>query len=293
MLRRRLARQWPLYAMLLLPIIYYVIFCYWPMYGLNIAFKKNIIKNEWVGLYNFIKFLSDPYFYKLLRNTLLLNVYSLAFSFPAPIALALMFNELKNLRFKRVIQSITYLPHFISTVVVCGMVVNFLSNDGFVNQVLASLGFERIQFLMQPGFFRPIYIISGIWQNVGWSSIIYLAAISGVDEELYEAATIDGAGRLRKVLSITLPCIAPTVSIMLIMAIGGIMSVGAEKVLLLYNGATYETADVISTFVYRRGMQGADYSYASAVGMFQSVVGLLFLYAANRFSAKISGSSLW
>jgi putative aldouronate transport system permease protein len=263
------------------------------MYGLNIAFKKNIIKNEWVGLYNFIKFLSDPYFYKLLRNTLLLNVYSLAFSFPAPIALALMFNELKNLRFKRVIQSITYLPHFISTVVVCGMVVNFLSNDGFVNQVLASLGFERIQFLMQPGFFRPIYIISGIWQNVGWSSIIYLAAISGVDEELYEAATIDGAGRLRKVLSITLPCIAPTVSIMLIMAIGGIMSVGAEKVLLLYNGATYETADVISTFVYRRGMQGADYSYASAVGMFQSVVGLLFLYAANRFSAKISGSSLW
>lgn len=291
---KRIKRQWPLLAMLALPLIYYAIFAYWPMYGLKIAFQKNIYSGEWVGFTHFAKFLRDPYFYKtLLKNTVLLNIYGLLFSFPAPIILALLLNEVKHSGFKRVVQSITYLPHFISTVVVCGMVVNFLASDGLINNMLAGFGMERVQFLMKPEYFRTIYIGSGVWQNIGWSSIIYIAAISGVPEELYESATIDGAGRFRKCLSITLPSIAPTVSIMLIMAIGGLMSVGVEKVLLLYNGSTYKTADVISTFVYRRGMQGADYNYASAVGLFQSIVGLVFLYGANKFSAHVSENSLW
>lgn len=280
--------------MLLLPVLYYVVFCYWPMYGLNIAFQKNIYGGEWVGFENFKKFLTDPYFYKtLLPNTLLLNVYSLLFAFPAPIILALLLNELRNEKVKRVVQSITYLPHFISTVVVCGMVVNLLASDGLVNHIMVALGMDRIQFMMKPEYFRTIFIGSGIWQNIGWNSIIYIAAISGVSGDLYESATIDGAGRLGKILYITLPCIAPTICIMLIMAIGGILNVGVEKVLLLYNGSTYSTADVIGTYVYRRGMQGADYSYASAVGMFQSVVGLIFLYGANWLSRKVSENSLW
>ena len=291
--RKKIKRQKSLLLMLLLPVLYYVVF-YWPMYGLNIAFQKNIYGGEWVGFENFKKFLTDPYFYKtLLPNTLLLNVYSLLFAFPAPIILALLLNELRNEKVKRVVQSITYLPHFISTVVVCGMVVNLLASDGLVNHIMVALGMDRIQFMMKPEYFRTIFIGSGIWQNIGWNSIIYIAAISGVSGDLYESATIDGAGRLGKILYITLPCIAPTICIMLIMAIGGILNVGVEKVLLLYNGSTYSTADVIGTYVYRRGMQGADYSYASAVGMFQSVVGLIFLYGANWLSRKVSENSLW
>ena len=292
--RKKIKRQKSLLLMLLLPVLYYVVFCYWPMYGLNIAFQKNIYGGEWVGFENFKKFLTDPYFYKtLLPNTLLLNVYSLLFAFPAPIILALLLNELRNEKVKRVVQSITYLPHFISTVVVCGMVVNLLASDGLVNHIMVALGMDRIQFMMKPEYFRTIFIGSGIWQNIGWNSIIYIAAISGVSGDLYESATIDGAGRLGKILYITLPSIAPTICIMLIMAIGGILNVGVEKVLLLYNGSTYSTADVIGTYVYRRGMQGADYSYASAVGMFQSVVGLIFLYGANWLSRKVSENSLW
>ena len=294
----RFKRQIPLYLMLILPVAYYLIFSYWPMYGVTIAFKKyNIIKgvigSPWIGFKHFENYLTDSYFYKLLRNTLVLNISNLAFAFPAPIILALLFNELRGSRFKRLVQSVTYLPHFISTVVICGMIVNLLANDGMVNNLIASLGGKRVQFMMRSEMFRPIYIISGIWQNIGWNSIIYLAAISGVDEQLYEAATIDGAGRLRKAVSVTLPGIAPTVTVMLIMAVGGMMGVATEKILLLYTGSTYETADVIATYVYRRGMEGADFSYATAVGVFQSVVGLVFLYGANFFSRKISENSLW
>lgn len=300
--QRARSRRWirciPLYAMLVLPVLYYLIFCYWPMYGVTIAFKdykilKGVLGSPWVGLKHFRNYLTDPYFYKLLRNTLILNSYGLIFSFPAPIVLALLLNELRSQRFKRVIQSITYLPHFISTVVVCGMIVNLLANDGMINNIIANMGGTRVQFLMRAGLFRSIYIISGIWQGVGWGSIIYLAAISGVDEQLYEAATIDGAGRLRQVFAVTLPGIAPTVTVMLIMAIGGIMGVGTEKILLLYNGSTYETADVIATYVYRRGIEGAKFSYSTAVGLFQSVVGLVFLYGANFFSRKVTENSLW
>lgn len=299
--REKLTLAWNhryLYGMLLLPIAFYIIFCYWPMYGVTIAFRnynliKGVMGSPWVGMKYFNMYLADPYFWKLVRNTLVLNFYNLLFAFPAPIILALMLNELRNERYKKLVQSVSYLPHFISTVVVCGMVVNFLANDGLINDLLASLGFGRVQFMMKPSMFRSIYIASGIWQNIGWGSIIYLAAISGVDVQQYEAAIIDGAGRFRQMLNVTLPAIAPTVTVMLILAVGGMMSVGFEKILLLYNGSTYEVSDVIATYVYRRGIQGTDFSYATAVGLFQSVVSLGFLYGANKISSLIGESSLW
>ncbi len=287
-----------MYMIFFVPFCYYVIFHYWPMYGISIAFKDyNIVKgisgSPWVGLQHFEKFLKDPYFWKLVRNTLLINVYELIWAFPAPIVLALMLNEVKNQLFRRVVQSISYLPHFISTVVVCGMIVNFLSTDGLINQVVQWFGHEPVKFLMMPEWFRTIFVASGIWQNVGWGSIIYLAALTAVDVELYDAAKIDGANRWQQLLSITLPGIAPTISIMLILNLGRLMSIGFEKIILLYNGSTYETADVISTFVYRRGLLGSDFSYATAVELFQAAVGLVLLYGANRASKKISQTGLW
>lgn len=299
--RSKWYRRWNhryLYLMLVLPVLYYIIFCYWPMYGIQIAFRKYNVRlgmwnSPWIGFVHFEKYLSDPYFWKVVRNTLLLNVYGIIFSFPAPILLALLLNEVKNSKYKKLVQSISYLPHFLSTVVVCGMIVNFFSNSGPINDIIANLGGTRVQFLMRSDMFRTIYIASGIWQNVGWNSIIYFAAISGVDPEQYEAATIDGAGRLKQALHVTLPAIIPTITIMLIMAVGSMLSVGYEKVLLLYNGATYETADVISTYVYRKGIEGANYSYSSAVGLFQSVIGLIFIWGANKFSAVVSENSLW
>ncbi|WP_245855942.1 ABC transporter permease [Paenibacillus rigui] len=287
-----------MYAIFFIPFCYYVIFHYWPMYGIIIAFKDyNIVKgisgSPWIGFHHFGKFLKDPYFWKLIRNTLLINIYELIWAFPAPIILALMLNELKHQMFKRVVQSISYLPHFISTVVVCGMIANFLSSDGLINQLIQWFGFQPVKFLMLPEWFRTIFVASGIWQSVGWGSIIYLAALTGVDVELYDAAKIDGANRWHQLMSITLPSIAPTISIMLILNLGRLMSVGFEKIILLYNGSTYETADVISTFVYRRGLLGSDFSYATAVELFQAVIGLILLYSANKASKKISQTSLW
>ena len=299
--KRIMVRLWQhrhLYLMLVIPVLFYVLFCYWPMYGVQIAFKKYNVRmgiegSPWVGFKYFEKYLTDPYFWKVVRNTLLLNIYSLVFSFPAPIILALMLNELRSSVYKKAVQTVSYLPHFISTVVVCGMVVNFLSNSGPINDVIESLGGERIQFMMEAKYFRTIYIASGIWQNIGWNSIIYFAAISAVDPSLYEAALMDGGGRFKQVIHVTVPAILPTITIMLIMAIGSLLSVGYEKIILLYNGSTYETADVISTYVYRKGIQGADYSYSTAVGLFQSVIGLFFIWGANKFSAVVSETSLW
>ncbi len=287
-----------LYLMLIIPLLYYLLFCYWPMYGIQIAFKKYNIRqgiegSKWVGLKYFEKYLTDDYFWKVVRNTMLLNIYSLLFSFPMPILLALLLNELRSSAYKKVVQTVSYLPHFISTVVLCGMVVNFLANSGPINDIIENMGGERIQFLMEAKYFRTIYIASGIWQNIGWNSIIYFAAISAVDPSLYEAALMDGAGRFKQAIHVTIPAILPTVTIMLIMAIGSLLSVGYEKIILLYNGATYETADVISTYVYRKGIQGADYSYSTAVGLFQSLIGLGFIWGANKFSAYVSETSLW
>ncbi|NHN29476.1 ABC transporter permease [Paenibacillus agricola] len=287
-----------LYVIFFLPFCYYILFHYWPMYGIIIAFKdynivKGITASPWIGFIHFHKFLNDPYFWKLVRNTLLINIYEIFWAFPAPIILALLLNELKNKGLKRFAQSVSYLPHFISTVVVCGMIVNFLTMDGLVNQIIVWFGGEPIQFMMKPEWFRTIFITSGIWQSIGWGSIIYLAALTAVDEELYDAAKIDGANRWKQLIHITLPEISPTISIMLILAIGRLMAIGYDKIILLYNGSTYETADVISTYVYRRGLLGSDFSYATAVELFQAVIGLVLLVSANRISKKISQTGLW
>lgn len=295
---KRIKKSKYLYLIFLLPFLYYVIFHYAPMYGVLISFKdyniaKGVFGSDWVGLKHFKKFLLDDYFWKLVRNTLLLNVYNLLWGFPIPIILALALNEVTNPKFKRVVQTVSYLPHFISTVVVCGMITNFLSSNGIVNQIIKALGGKTVQFLMMPEYFRTIYVSTGIWQAAGWGSIVYLSALTGVDQEVLEAAMIDGANRWQRICHVTLPCITPTISIMLIMQLGKLMNLGYEKILLLYNGSTYETADVISTYVYRRGVLGADFSYGTAVGLFQSVIGLILLMGANKISKKLSETSLW
>lgn len=287
-----------LYLMMLIPIVYYVLFHYMPLYGVLISFKdykvaKGVWGSPWVGFKWFEKFLTDEYFWKLVRNTLLLNIYGLLWGFPIPIALALMLNEVSSSGFKRIIQSVSYLPHFISTVVVCGMVMNFLSLDGIINRFIAFLGFDKIQFMLMPEWFRTVFTASGIWQTCGWTSIIYLSALTAVDQEVLEAAMIDGTNRFQKIRYVTLPSIAPTISIMLIMQLGKLMSLGYEKIILLYNGSTYETADVISSYVYRRGILNNDFSYSTAVGLFQSVVGVLLLICSNTITKKLSENSLW
>jgi putative aldouronate transport system permease protein len=220
-------------------------------------------------------------------------VYGLIFGFPAPIILALMLNEVRSDPFRRTVQTISYLPHFISTVVAVGIVLTFVSYDGIINELLVKIGLKKIQFMAEPKWFYPIYIISGMWQNLGWNSIVYLSAISAIDPNLYEASYIDGASRFQQIKNITIPCIMPTITILLILQIGGMLTVGFEKVYLLYNPSIYETADVISTFVYRRGLEERNYSYSAAVGLFNSIVNFLLLYAANFFSRKYSESSLW
>ncbi|MCM8900527.1 ABC transporter permease subunit [Caldicoprobacter algeriensis] len=298
----RLYTEWNrnkyVYIILLPVVAYYIIFHYLPMYGVIIAWKRftpmgGIWGSEWVGWRNFENFFKSYYFFRLLRNTFLINLYGLIFSFPAPIILALLLNEIKVGWFKRTVQTISYLPHFISTVVICGMLVNFLAPDGLINTVLAVLGVEPKAWLRVPGAFRIIYVSSGIWQEVGWGSIIYLAALSNIDPQLYEAATIDGANRWQKMWHITIPGIIPTIVIMFILRMGSMLSVGAEKIILLYNPTTYEVADVISTFVYRRGLMENDYSFSAAVGLFNSVVNFMFLIIANTISRRVSESSLW
>ncbi len=294
----RIKRDKFLLLMLLLPVAYYFLFHYQPMYGVVIAFKKysvrkGIMGSDWVGLKHFSKFLSEPYFWQLAQNTLILSFYDLLFGFPAPILLALLLNELRGDKFRRVVQSTLYLPHFISTVVVCSMVANFLSLNGFLNRLLSGITGQSVQFLNEPRYFRTIFVASGIWQGMGWGSIIYLAALTGINPELYEAATMDGANRLAKMRFVTLPCIAPTISIMLILAVGRMLSVNTEKVLLLYRNATLSVADVISTYVYRRGIQSSDFSYATAVGMFQSVIGMFLLLGANGLTRALGNESLF
>lgn len=286
------------YLMAFPVIVYFIIFSYWPMYGVIIAFKeyspgKGIFGSPWVGLENFKAFFDSYYAGRLIRNTLLINIYDLLWGFPAPIILALLINEVNNQLFKRTIQTISYLPHFISLVVVCGIIIDFTASDGLINSILSYFGVEPSNLLMRPELFRTIYIASGIWQGVGWGSIIYLAALSNIDPNLYEAAIIDGAGRWKQTIYITLPGIAPTIIILLILRIGSMMSVGYEKIILLYNPTTYETADVISSFVYRKGLQQSDYSYSTAVGLFNSIVNFVLLVISNRVSRKISDTSVW
>lgn len=284
--------------MMIIVVAYYAIFHYAPMYGVTMAFKdfsiaRGLGASDWVGLEHFKNFFNDIYAWRIVRNTLLLSLYQLIFSFPLPIILALSLNELRGKIFKKTVQSITYLPHFISVVVICGMVVEFTSYSGLINDIVAMFGGERVSFLLDPKYFRTIYITTGIWQSLGWDSIIYLAALTAVDTELYEAASIDGAGRFRQFLNVTLPSITPTIVVLFILKIGKFMSQGSEKVILLYNENTYETADIISSYVYRRGLLNADYSYSAAVGLFNSVVNLILVLTTNKLSKKFSEASLW
>lgn len=286
---------------LAIPLIaYYLVFHYGPMYGIVMAFQDysivdGISGSPFIGFDNFIKFFESHYFWRLIRNTLALSIQNIAWGFPAPLILALLLNEVKNRRFKKAVQTITYLPHFISLVVVCGMLHQFLSRDGFITSILASIGLvEKTNLLAVKEYFRTIYVASGIWQEIGWGTIIYLAALSGVDEQLYEAAAIDGAGRFRRLINVTLPSIAPTIIMLFILRIGQVMSVGFEKVILLYNAQTYETADVLSTYVYRYGLGGSfDYGYTTAIGLFSSVINFILVISANKISKKVSETSLW
>nr|WP_275900879.1 ABC transporter permease subunit [Paenibacillus periandrae] len=287
-----------LYTMFALPFIYFLIFHYAPMVGNLMAFQeysimKGFFASPWAGTKYFQQFLTDPYFWKVVRNTLMINVYSLIFYFPAPIIFAILMNELRVQLFKRVIQTVTYVPHFLSTVVVAGMLVNFLSTTGLINQITHMFGMEAKTFMSLPEWFRTIFISSEIWQGMGWNSIIYLAALASIDPLLYEAATIDGANRWHKIRHITLPGISTVATILFLLTIGHMLSVGFEKIILLYSGPTYETADVIQSFVYRRGLIDADFSFAAAVGIFQSVLSLVLIVSANSISKKVNGTRLF
>lgn len=286
------------YLLVLLPVIYLLIFAYKPMYGLIIVFQKyrpsaGIDGSPWVGFDNFKRFFKDIYFWRLLRNTFSISALSIIFSFPMPIILALLLNEVKSSKFKRTVQTITYMPHFIALVVVCSLVKTFTASNGVINDIIAALGGERTNLLAKSSLFYPIYIISGIWQNVGWDSIIYLAALAGIDQEQYEAAKVDGAGRLKQMWYITLPGLLPTISMLLVLRLGSVLSVGYEKILLLYQPTIYEVADVISTYVYRKGLLDADFSYSAAVGLFNSLVNIVFLLLSNKLSKKLGQSGLF
>lgn len=294
----KIKRDRYLYLLFFLPMMYFIVFKYGAMFWLSIAFFdfnafKGFAGSKFVGFKYFVQFIQDPYFWNILKNTIVLNLWMLVLYFPTPILLAILLNEIKGRYFKKVSQTISYMPYFLSTVVICGFITTICANDGLVNQVLGSLGLEKIQFLMEPGWFRPIYVISEIWQQCGWGSIIYLAALAGVDSQLYEAASIDGASKWKQLIHVSIPGIAPVISIQFLLTVGKLLTVGYEKILLLYTGATYSTADVISTYVYRRGLMEANYSYGSAVSIFQAVLALILVLAANKTSKKMGQTSLW
>ncbi|WP_020620835.1 ABC transporter permease subunit [Paenibacillus daejeonensis] len=297
--RRRWSRGKLLLVMFVPCLLYYVLFKYYPMFGIVISFKnynlyKGVWESDWVGFKYYAMFFQNPDFWLLFRNTFLLGLYKLVFGFPAPILLALMLHEVRNRLFKRFVQTATYMPHFISNVIVASMVVMFLSpTGGLINQLMNSLGLETVHFLTRPEWFRTIYVLSEIWQHLGWETIIYLAALSAIDPSLYEAAEMDGAGRLRKVWSVTLPGITSAIVILLLLNVGKVLEIGFEKVYLLANPTTYETADIFSTYVYRVGMTNGNFSYAAAIDMFTGVVSLVFIVMANSISRKVSDNSLW
>jgi len=284
---------------LFLPVLaYYLIFRYAPMFGIVIGFQnfKPILgfgRSPWVGIENLVEFLTSHYAGRTIRNTLLISTYSIIFGFPMPIIFALLLNELHSAKYKKVVQTISYMPHFISMVVVCGMIRLFTGADGLINSVARLFGADFGNLLNSNEYYRPIYIISGIWQSVGWSSIIYLATLSSVDPSLYEAAAIDGAGRFRRVIHVTLPALVPIIMVQLIMRLGNLLDVGYEKTLLLYNPAIYENSDIISTYIYRYGLEGGKYGRGAIVGLFNSLINIVILVIANWGSRKLTEESLW
>ena len=296
--RKDFKRNKSIYLMIAPVLLGFIIFKYLPLYGIIIAFKNYDIimgfwDSPWVGLKYFRSFLTDPYAFRVVKNTLIIGVYSVLLFWPS-ILLALLLNELRSKRLKKTIQSISYLPHFISTVVIVGMLMELLNPTGVVNNLIVALGGNRIAFFNKPDYFRTIYLVSGVWQGVGFSSILYLAALSGIDPQLYEAAEIDGASRFGRVIHVSLPGITPLITILLILSVANILShAGFEKVLLMQNPAIYKTADVISTYVYRRGIINRNFSYATTVGLLNSVVAFVLLYSSNKFSRRMGETSLW
>lgn len=297
-LKREWGRNKYLYILTVPILLYFILFKYLPMFGLTIAFKNysvanGVFESPWVGLDYFKEFFSGMYFTRTLCNTLAISILDIVIGFPIPIIFALMLNEINSKLFKKFVQTVSYLPHFISLVVVCGMISDFFSTDGLISVLISRLGGENMSYIGDSRYFRSIFIGTNIWQNFGWSSIIYLAALSGIDSELYEAAVIDGAGKWQQMIHITLPGIANTIIIMLIMKLGQVLSVGYEKIILLYTPQTYEVADVISSYTYRMGILNLRYGYSAAVGMFQSVVNVIILFAANTLSRKYTETSLF
>lgn len=288
-----------MYVLILPAMIFSLIFCYQPMYGAQIAFRdykfnKGILGSDWVGMKYFIRFWSNASFWRVLTNTLWINLCTLLASFPLPIVLALMLNEVRSIRLRKGVQMITYMPHFLSTVSICGLTVLFTNKDyGVINLIIQAMGGTPRAFMTEAGSFVPIYAITDIWQNLGWNSIIYVAALTSVDPGIVEAAEIDGVSRLQKIWYIDLPCILPTIIILLIMKTGQMMNIGYEKVLLLQNSLNMSTSDVISTYVYRLGIEDAQFSYTTAIGLFNSVVNVLILVAVNKISSRLGETSLW
>ncbi|MEU2283673.1 ABC transporter permease subunit [Streptomyces sp. NPDC013178] len=296
--RRALRRDWQLYSLAVLPLLFFLVFRYLPMIGNVIAFRRfepggSILGEQWVGLRYVEMFLSDPTFWQVFRNTLWLGALTLVFCFPVPIVLALLLNEVRRTALKRFVQSVSYLPHFLSIVIVAGITMQMLATDGPVNHALGWFGHDPVRFIQEPEWFRTIYVGSEIWQTAGWGTILYLAALTTIDEDLYEAARIDGANRWKQIWHVTLPGIRPTMITLLILNIGTFLAVGFEKILLLYNPLTYPTADVVSTYLYRTGVESNSFSYAAAIGLFEAIVGLVLITSANQLSRRTVGTSLW
>lgn len=297
--RVSLRRHWRLYTFVVLPVIFLLVFRYVPMIGNVIAFRRyrpggSMFGDEWVGLYYFQMFIGSKPFWDVFWNTVVLGGLTLAICFPLPIVLALMLNELRSRLFKRVVQTVTYLPHFMSIVIVAGMVFQLTAINGTINQIIEGFGGEAIPFMQRADWFRTIYLTSEVWQTVGWGTILYLAALTTIDDQLYEASRIDGANRWQQTWHITLPGIRPTMMVLLILNIGSFMAVGFEKVLLLYNPLTYDTADVLSTYLYRVGIgEGGNYSFAAAIGLFEALIGVALVVTANQISKRAVGASLW
>ncbi len=298
-LKKAARRDLPLWILAVPGLTALIVFSYFPIYGLIIAFQDyspglGFLGSPWVGFKHFARLFRDPYFFRTFRNTVILGVYTLVFTFPAPLLFALLLNELRSRWFKKAVQTVSYLPNFISVVIVVGFLIDFTSlSDGVVNDVIAFFGGERIHFMAEPKWFRFLYVVSDIWQGVGVGSIIYLAAIAGIGVELYESAYLDGATKLQQMRYITLPCLMPTIAILLILQVGELFGADFQKIMLMYSPLTYETADVISTYVYRSGVRGGALSYSTAVGFFLSVISFLFVFAADRISNRISDISVF
>ncbi|MGE7924871.1 ABC transporter permease [Viridibacillus arvi] len=296
--KKSFKKNWELYLLLTPVILYFVVFHYFPLYGLQIAFKdfiatKGITGSPWVGFKHFERFFDSYYFWRLIKNTIGIGVFTLLVSFPVPIILALMLNEVKSLRYKKFVQTVIYAPHFLSTVVVVGMLLLFLKSDGLVNQVIMLFGGNSIDFITEPGWFKTLFVFSDVWQTMGWSSIIYIAALAAVDPAQHEAAMIDGASKFQRIIHINIPAIMPTIVILFILNAGSVMAVGFEKVFLMQNDLNMSTSDVISTFVYRSGILEAQYSFSAAVGLFNSLINFIMLIMVNQIAKKVSETSLW